>query len=101
MGRKKPLWGMLQVAKTKPYTPVTYEAKHVRLIQALANGDATPEMQRDALRWIIEDVSAAYDMPYYDGDRDTAFACGRQYVGKQLVKMTKLIPDRIKPLKEK
>ncbi len=92
---------MQVAARAKPYTPVPYEAKHVRLIQALARGDATPEMQREALHWIIEDVSGAYDLPYYPDDRDTAFACGRQYVGKQLVKMTKLIPERVKPLKEK
>ncbi len=92
---------MQVVAKNKPYMPVEYEVKHVQLIQALARGDATPEMQRDALKWIIEAVSGAYDLPYYESDRDTAFACGRQYVGKQLVKMTVLIPDRVKPLKEK
>lgn len=92
---------MQVAARSKPYTPVPYEAKHVRLIQALQRGDATPQMQRDALKWIIESVSAAYDMPYYESDRDTAFACGRQYVGKQLVKMTVLIPDRIEPSKEK
>ena len=87
--------------KNKAWTPVPYEAKEVRLIQALARGDATSQMQQDALKWIVEVVAATYDMPYYpESERDTAFACGRMYVGKTIVKMLSLLPDRIKPLKE-
>ena len=87
--------------KNRAWTPSPYSAKEVRLIQALARGDATPQMQQEALKWIIEVVSATYDMPYYpESERDTAFACGRMYVGKTLVKMLALLPDRINPKKE-
>lgn len=86
-----------QKGQLKPYLPVSYTDNQVRIIQALHRGDATPEMQREALRFIIEEVAGAYDLPYYPDDRDTAFACGKQFVGKQLVKMTKLIVARLNP----
>jgi len=80
----------------KPYMPAPYKAEDIRAIQALVRGDATEHQQQHAFKYIVEVVSGAYDMPYYDSDRDTAFACGRQYVGKQLVKLLKLLPDKIK-----
>lgn len=80
----------------RPWLPTPYNAKQVRFIQALNRGDATPEQQKEALKWIIEDVSAYVDMPYYhDSDRDTAFACGKMFVGKTLVKMLSLLPDKV------
>lgn len=79
----------------KPYIPVDYSEKEVAFIQALYRGDATPDQQINALKWIINVVSGAYDLPYYENDRDTAFACGRQFVGKQLIKMVNLIPSKV------
>lgn len=66
----------------------------MRLIQSLNRGDATPEMQREALAYIINVASATYDMPYRpgtDGQRDTDFACGKAFVGQTLVRMTKIL----------
>jgi hypothetical protein len=80
----------------KPYHPAPYDKYDVRAVQALASGVANEEQQKRALKYIIEILSAAYDLPYYPDDRDTAFACGRQYVGKQLVKLMKLIPENLK-----
>lgn len=81
---------------TKSWMPVPYKAYHVRCIQSLARGDADERMQKDALKWIIEVVAGTYDMPYYpESERDTAFACGRMYVGKTLVKMLALLPNKI------
>lgn len=74
----------------------------MRLIQALNRGDATPEMQRDALRFIIETVAATYDMSYRpESERDTCFAEGRRFTGLTLVKLLSLVPSSLnKPQKE-
>lgn len=79
--------------KDAPWLPPTYTDRDVGSVQGLARGDASPEQQIHALRFIVETLSCCYDMsfrPGIDGDRETAFAEGRRFVGLQLVKMTKL-----------
>lgn len=74
-----------------PWLPADYQLSDAAAIQALANGDATPEQQQRALRFIIEEVAATYQSTYSPGsDRDTAFAEGKRHVGLQLVKFIKL-----------
>ena len=83
------------------WMPIPYEAKEVRLIQALHRGDATEHQQREALKFIIEVVAGTYDMSFRpESERDTCFAEGRRFVGATLVKFLSLLPDKIKPLKE-
>lgn len=80
--------------KREPWDFPDFSEREVRLIQALHRGDATPEMQRDALAYIINVAAATYDMPYRPGDsgrRDTDFACGKAFVGQTLVRMTKIL----------
>jgi hypothetical protein len=56
-------------------------------IKALNAGNANESQQRMALRWIIEMAAGTYDQPYRPGAPDeTAFACGRMFVGQQVVK---------------
>jgi hypothetical protein len=58
-------------------------------IKALAVGNANGDQQRVALKWIVELAAGTYDQPFrpgVGGDRDTAFACGRMFVGQQIVK---------------
>lgn len=88
--------------KHKAWSPVPYGAKEVRLIQALNRGDATPQQQQDALKYIIEVVAGAYDMSFRpESERDTCFAEGRRFVGLQLIKLLVLMPDKLdKPKKE-
>ena len=43
----------------------------------------------DPLDWIIYTLCGTYDQPYRPGeggDRDTVFACAKQFVGQQIVK---------------
>ncbi len=58
-----------------------------------------------ALRWIIEDCASTYDEPYRSdadgGDRDTAYACGRRFVGLQIVKLVTLPGAVIDNLRKK
>ena len=80
--------------KRDPWDFPDFTERDVRLIQAIASGTATPEMQRDAFKWIVETGAATYDMAYRPGDngrRDTDFACGKAFVGQTLVRMTKIL----------
>lgn len=87
---------------SRAYAPVENTSVSVRLIQALNRGDATPQMQQDALKYIINTICRTYDMSYHpESDRDTSFAEGRRFVGLQLVKLLSLLPDKLdKPKKE-
>lgn len=77
-----------------PWTPAPYEAADAAAIQALMSGEAEPEQQKRALRWIIEAAAGTYDQTFYpgaeEGRRNSDFAEGRRFVGNQVVKLTKL-----------
>lgn len=76
------------------YLPASWDNADVSAVQALHRGDATPEQQQRALKWIIEAASATYDMSFrpggQDGERETAFAEGRRFVGSQVIKLLRL-----------
>lgn len=75
----------------RPYVPAPYELADASAIQALQRGDASPDQQRRALDYVINNLCANYDLSYRpDSDRDTAFAEGKRFVGLQIVKMLKL-----------
>lgn len=77
-----------------PWKPPAYDNADAAAIQALVQGNATPEQQKRALDWIVNKACGTYDLPYrpggLDGDRDTSFAIGKQFVGQQIVKLMKL-----------
>lgn len=77
-----------------PWAPAEYEAADITAIQACIVGEAAPEQQIRAMKWVIEKASAYMDMPFRpggeDGRRDTDFACGRMFVGQQVVKLSRL-----------
>lgn len=82
-----------------PWQPVPYDDAITAAIRALNTGTATPEMQQRALKWIIETAAGTYDQPFrpggQDGARETDFACGRMFVGQQIVKQLKIVlPER-------
>lgn len=56
-------------------------------IKALAEGNPRPDQCVTALNFIIETLSAVYDEPFRpEGERETAYALGRAYVGRQIRK---------------
>lgn len=68
-----------------------YETADAYAIQALMRGDASPEMQQRALKWIIERAALTYDQSFYpESPHMTSFAEGMRSVGNQIVKLTKL-----------
>lgn len=80
-------------AKKSPeaWHPAEWELADASAIQALARGDANADQQRRALEWIVNQAAGTYQMQYRPGSaRDTDFSLGRQFVGQQIVKMTKL-----------
>lgn len=82
------------VADHAPWKPVKYELADAGALQALMKGDASKDQQQRALKFVIENIAGAYDEPYRpggeEGSRDTVFALGRAYVGRQIVKLLKL-----------
>jgi len=76
-----------------PWLPVAYDKADAAAIQALRRGEATAGQQLRAIEFIVEVICARNDMsfrPGPEGDRDTAFAEGRRFVGNQIVKLAKL-----------
>jgi hypothetical protein len=70
-----------------------YDVADASAFQALKRGDASPDQQKRALEWIIRVGARIGDMPYFDGpdgERATAFACGKQFVGHAILKLLKL-----------
>ena len=83
---------MSTVKKTPPipYEPATYTDADVSAIQALQRGEATPEQQKRALDWVVNQAANTYDLEYRTESRDHAFCSGRRFVGLQVIKLLKL-----------
>lgn len=91
--RRKPQVTNESLLENASWQPAGYELADVTAIQAIARGDASPDMQRRALDWIIKRACATYDFAYRpNSDRDTNLALGRQFAGQQIVKLLHLNP---------
>lgn len=72
----------------KPYNLNDAYADQASALKAMSRGEATPEQQLIAFKFIAEDLSDMYGYHYWpgsDGDRSTAFALGRAFVGQMMV----------------
>lgn len=88
--RKPPNQVLLENA---PWMPPAYEIADASAFQALTRGDASPDQQKRVVKWLVHEAARTYDMsfrPGPGGERDTAFAEGRRFVGLQVVKMVNL-----------
>jgi hypothetical protein len=82
MSAKKPI---------PPHFRCDYDLPTAAAIQALIKGEASPEQQRGAMNWIINQAAATYNTSFSElGDRETAFAEGRRFVGTNIVKLNTL-----------
>lgn len=85
--------------------PVNYGAADVEALQALLRGDADPAQQKRGLNWFINDAAGTYELSFRSdrdgGERETAFAEGRRFVGLQAVKMLKMTGTMIAKLRSK
>lgn len=74
-----------------PYAPVEYEVAMVAAVQQLMVGGATVDQQQMFMTWLVNTACGTYDLSYRpSGDRDTAFAEGRRFVGLTIVKLNNL-----------
>lgn len=67
--------------------------------KALATGTANEGQQKTALDWLINIAAGTYELSYRSdtdgGERETAFAEGRRFVGLQAVKMINMPADLV------
>lgn len=78
------------------FQPPKWEVEDLGALRALARGEALPHQQTRFLKWLIENLCQTYQQSYrpggLDGDRETAFAEGRRFVGTQLVGLLTVNP---------
>ena len=82
-----------------PHLAVLYDDYDIRAFNALASGVASDTQQRRVLDFIVNKAARYYDLSFQDGpdgDRATSFMEGRRFVGAQVVKLTKLVPEPAK-----
>lgn len=86
------------------WKPVDYSSREVEAVKALAAGEASAEQQRLALDWVITTAAGTYELSFRSdkdgGDRETAFAEGRRFVGMQVVKMVNMAPAMLADLRK-
>lgn len=96
---------MARKPRDRAWMPVPYTADVIIALQALGQGNANEGQQKLALNWIIQDASGAYELSYRSdadgGERETAFAEGRRFVGLQTVKLLKMTGKMIEALRSK
>jgi len=68
----------------RPDDAIDAEPADAHALRALHNGTASPEQQKRALGWILTRGCEVGGMPWWPSDRETAFALGRLFVGKQI-----------------
>lgn len=95
---------MTRKPRDPAWLPVTYDAADIEALQAVHAGTADAYQQRRALEWIINQAAETYGEPFRSdvdgGDRETSFALGRAFVGRQVVKLVKLSPEIISGLRK-
>lgn len=82
-----------------------FDVDDVYALQGLARGDATPQQQKDALRFVIERVCETYGFSFRpggpEGERETCLAEGKRVVGLQLVHIINLPPRVVGEMKRR
>ncbi len=75
-----------------PVDPARFDDIIVYALNGLADGNASPQQQKKALEWIINEASRAAGPGHYqpDSQRNTDFALGRAFVGQQIIGILKI-----------
>lgn len=74
-----------------PFLRCEWDIPTASAAQALQRGEATSAQQQQFLNWLVNQACATYDISFQiEGDRETAFAEGRRFVGANVVKLLKL-----------
>ena len=95
---------MARKPRDPAWMPVVYDVQQIEAVKALARGEATDVQQQIAVKWLIETAAATYDLSYRSdgdgGERETAFAEGRRFVGLQMVKLINLAPKLVAAMRD-
>ena len=87
------------------WQPVETDPDDAEALKALVRGDASEEQQRRAVNWFITKAAGTYDLSFRSdaegGDRETAFAEGRRFVGLQAVKLINMPGPVLAELRKK
>jgi hypothetical protein len=79
------------VPRPDPWKPAEWEPEDAYAVQAVMRGTASEDQQRRAMVFIVNQLCGTYDLSYRpSGDRDTAFAEGKRFVGLQMVKFANI-----------
>jgi len=86
------------------WKPVDYRHTDVIALKALSEGKANEAQQKSVLDWIVHVAAGTYELSYRSdadgGERETAFAEGRRFVGLQVVKMVNMPPQMVAELRK-
>lgn len=88
-----------------PRTPE--RVRVIGALKAMAEGEANGDQQKRALHWILHEVceyGEGHEPFYSDADggaRETAFALGKQYVARQILRQINMPGEMVEKLKEK
>ena len=75
-----------------------FELPDAQALKALSNGEAEPQQQQRALKWIVHNVCRLNRLSYQpESDRATAFAEGRRFVALQIMRLIQTPSDELKP----
>lgn len=91
--------------RNPPHLPCDYTYRDVVALQELSKGTATEEQQIQALKWIVYSAAGTYEELYHSeaegcSSHDTAFACGRAYVGRHIAKLTNMPAKAMEALRK-
>ena len=85
----KPLRVVLE--EHAPWRAAPYELADATAIKALFAGTANADQQKRGMTWIVRTVSGYHDEAFrpggIEGERETIYALGKQFVGRQVVKL--------------
>jgi len=70
------------------WQPPSWDLADAYAMQRLYAGEATPDQQKRALKWILEKAAAMKEWGFRpEGHRETDIALGRAFVGFQIEKL--------------
>lgn len=79
-----------------------FKIADVNALQALSRGEASPEQQVAALKWIVDSACMAFEDTFdAASQRNSDKMQGRRYVGLRIVAMTKILPGALADLEER
>ncbi len=71
-----------------PHFRCDWDIPTAAAVQAIIRGEASPDQQRQAMNWVINQACGTYNTSFSEHGADaTAFAEGRRFVGTNIVKL--------------